>query len=154
MTVLERQPGRYLSVNADFLPAHRSLSVLVFNIGWFKDKMPVLSTDWNHGALFHKQRRELNSVVVARGLSNLPNPADARSESWNGSRITRYKENEEQITISGVYKNHYIKWYTKWYNKWYMEPNFDTPFSTSNGPINSICWGLSHFVDYSSSPLE
>ena len=83
------QPGRYLSENADFLPVHRSLSVLVFNIGWLKDKMPVLSTDWNHGALFHKQRRELNSVVVARGLSNLPKPRGR--EEW----VVEWKQNHK-----------------------------------------------------------
>ena len=108
------QPGRYLSVNADSLPAHLILSVLVFNIGWLKEKMPVLT-----GTLVVystcKGENWIRLLLLPVAWATFLNPADAGSESWNGSRITRYEENEEHTTISDVYKNNYTKRYTKCY---------------------------------------
>ena len=139
------QPGRYLSVNADSLPAHLILSV--------QDKMPVLTGTM---VLYSTCKEETwIRCFQARGLGMPSCPSrtmcPSRSESWNGSRITRYEKNEEHTTISDVYKTitqndtpNDTSIHTRF---WYTEPCFDTPFSTANWPINSICWGLSHFVE-------
>ena len=113
------QPGRYLSVNADSLPAHLILSVLVFNIGWLKGKTPVPTGTMMLYSIILCKGENWIRCFQARGLGMPSCPSrtmcPSRSESWNGSRITRYEENEEHTTISDVYKNNYTKRYTKWY---------------------------------------
>ena len=136
---------------------------LTIEYSWFStldslnSKTPVLTgvmmlySTWR---LYTKERIEFGAFKPVAGacLLDLPGQHALRGVSRGmeaESQDTKKTKNRLQYlrSIKAITQNdtpNDTSIYT-WF--WYTEPNFDTPFSTSNGPINSICWGLSHFVD-------